>query len=197
MAASAGGIQALSRVLGELPVDFPAPIEIVQHRTPDHRSRLASVLARASRLPVVDAREGEELEPGRVYVARADRHLTLAADKKLRYVDGRGIRFVLSSANPLLESVASTIGPHAIAVILTGGGMDATDGVQAIRASGGIVIAQNRETSQVFGMPRAAIATGAVDYVLPLSKIAPALVRLVTRDPKTPPPGVQRFQPTP
>jgi two-component system chemotaxis response regulator CheB len=87
---------------------------------------------------------------------------------------------VLSSANPLLESVAPIFSDHVIAVVLTGSGLDATDGVQAVKACGGIVIAQDEATSLHFGMPGSAIRTGVVDRVLPLSSIAPALVELVS-----------------
>jgi two-component system chemotaxis response regulator CheB len=92
---------------------------------------------------------------------------------------GRRIRHVHSSANPLFESAAGVLGSRVIAVVLTGGGSDATDGVQAIKLRGGMVIAQDQATSQTFGMPGSAIATGAVDYILPLDQIAPALRAMV------------------
>lgn len=87
---------------------------------------------------------------------------------------------MLSSANPLFASAANTFGDAAIGLVLTGTDSDATDGVQAIKERGGLVIAQDRRTSEYFDMPRSAIATGAVDLVLPLDEIAPALVRVAT-----------------
>ena len=95
------------------------------------------------------------------------------------YVDGRRIRHLLCSANPLFDSSAAILGSQAIAVVLTGSGMDATDGVQSIKAHGGTVIAQDEATSEHFGMPSAAIRTGAVDHVLPIGDIVPTLMRLV------------------
>ena len=179
MAASAGGIEALGTVLASLPKDFPAAFLIVQHRAPTRRSLLETILARRSRMPVVSATEGGPIEPGVVYLARPDLHLTVSAEKRFLYRDGTRIRFVRSSANPLLESAASAFDGRLIAVVLTGGGSDATDGVQAVKTRGGIVIAQDPATSECSGMPWAAVQTGAVDYVLPVEAIGPAIDSIV------------------
>ncbi len=178
IAASAGGLQAISTILEALPPDFPAPIVIVLHRSPGYELLLPSIFKRRTVLPVIAAAAGETVVPGNVYVANADRHLMLDREGRFTYVDGRRIRHVFSSANPLFASAADVCGPGAIGVVLTGTGQDGTDGVQAISERGGAVIAQNRATSRCFGMPDSAIGTGAVDYVLPLEGIAPALVRL-------------------
>ena len=106
--------------------------------------------------------------------------MVVKPERTLALRDGHKIRFLLSSANPLFESAAAVLGPRVIAVVLTGSGSDASDGVRAVKAAGGAVIAQDQATSQHFSMPREAIRTGAVDYVLPLDRIAPALVSLVT-----------------
>ena len=180
MAASAGGIEAVTTILNALPSEFPAAIVVVQHRSPANTSLLRTILARRTTLPVRDAEAGAPLERGQVYIARSDQHLTLNDEGRFAYVDGRRIRYVLSSANPLFISVAEKFGPSTIGVVLSGSGSDATDGVQSIKARGGIVIAQDERTSKHFGMPGAAIATGAVDYVLPVDEIAPALVRLAS-----------------
>jgi len=90
------------------------------------------------------------------------------------------IRHVLSSANPLFTSAAGVYGDGVIAVVLTGGDSDATDGVQSVSEAGGIVIAQDEATPQNFSMPRSAIKTGSVDYVLPLDEIAPKLLDLLS-----------------
>ena len=179
IAASAGGIQAVGAILRSLPKDLPAAIVVVQHRAPERDRILHRILGRASRLPVLDAAEGNEIQPGAVYVARADSHLTVAANRTFQYQDGRKIRFVHSSANPLFESAARVFDGHVIAVVLTGGGHDATDGVQGVKAHGGLVIAQNQATSEHWSMPRSAIRSGAVDYVLPLEAIGPALNDIV------------------
>jgi two-component system chemotaxis response regulator CheB len=180
MAASTGGIRALSQIFRGLPEDFPAPIVVVLHRPAKHGSLLVRVLQRETRLNVQEARPGEPLQAGTIYVARSDLHLTVTSAGTFSYVDGERIKHVLSSANPLFMSSAAAFGERVIAVVLTGFGSDGADGVQSVKAHGGIVIAQDEQTSQAFGMPGAAIQTGAVDYVLPLEDIAPTLVRLVS-----------------
>jgi two-component system, chemotaxis family, protein-glutamate methylesterase/glutaminase len=179
IAASAGGVQALSTILHGLPKSFSAPIVIALHRPPGYESLLPSILKRQTALPVVEANAGEALKPGTVYIAKADQHLTVDHAGRFAYMNGHRIRHVLSSANPLFISAADVFGGGAIGVVLTGTDSDGTDGVQAISGEGGVVIAQNRATSEFFDMPRSAIHTGVVDYVLPLDEIAPALVRVV------------------
>jgi len=176
--ASMGGIEALSTILRDLPVDFPVPIVVVQHRPPRTDSWLVPILQRCTKMPVVEASEGDLLKAGVVYVARADQHATLTDAGRVAYHNGRRVHFLLSSATPLFESAAVIYGVGAIGVVLTGYGRNGTDGVQAIQRHGGIVIAQDKATSKQFGMPGSAIATGAVEYVLPLEDIAPALVRV-------------------
>jgi len=179
IAASAGGLRALRTILAGLPKSFPAALVIVQHRSMG--SMLTSLLEKKSALPVSNAVEGQTVEAGHVYVNRPDRHLTINAEHRFEYHGGQKIRHVLSSANPLFESSADVFGPGTIGVVLTGSDHDGTDGVQAIKSGGGIVIAQDEATSEHFHMPASAISTGSVDYVLPLDDIAPALVRLVQR----------------
>jgi two-component system chemotaxis response regulator CheB len=181
LAASAGGINALGEILSALPDDFPIPVAIVQHRSAKLPSLLARVLGRRTKLGVKTAIEGERLHPGTVYLAPPDKHLVIRPDQTLMLSDGHKIRYVLSSANPLFTSAAEAFHGRVIAVVLTGGDADGTDGVQSVKAAGGVVIAQNQATSEHFAMPKSAIATGCVDYVLPLEYIAPTLLRLVKR----------------
>jgi two-component system chemotaxis response regulator CheB len=180
IAASAGGVEAISTLLAALPADFPIPIAIVQHRTTQPPNLQAKVLGRHSRLAVKIAEQDELMRAGTVYLAPPDLHLTVRADRSVNLGDGHRIRHVLSSANPLFSSAAETLGGRVIAVVLTGGDRDATDGVQSVRACGGVVLAQDEATSAHFAMPRSAIETGCVDIVLPLADIAPTLVELVT-----------------
>jgi two-component system chemotaxis response regulator CheB len=179
MAASAGGIKALRTILGDLPADFPAAIVIVQHRPPNRDGYLDDVLRSRARLPVTVAAQGEAIRPGRIYLARPDSHVTITPERSLVYRDGTMIRFVQSSANPLFETAGTAFDGHVVAVVLSGFGRDATDGVQGVKANGGTVIAQDQATSEHWGMPSSAIATGAVDYVLPVEAIAPTLDSLV------------------
>lgn len=179
IAASAGGIQALQTLLSQLPSDLPAAVVIVQHRTPTVRSLLTAILAKRTRMEVRDARDGDRVAPGIIYIARPDLHLTIGPGQRFMHVDGARVRGLLSSANPLLDSVAGSFKDRAIAVVLTGSGMDATDGVQAVKAHGGIVIAQDPATAEHRSMPASAINTGAVDFVLPLEAIPLKLAAIV------------------
>jgi two-component system chemotaxis response regulator CheB len=178
IAASAGGVRALIAVLSALPSDFPAPVVIVQHRSLASPSALLDILSRHTPLAVVEAKNGERLAASTIYVARPDHHLTVTPGGEFAYVDGRPIRYVLSSANPLFASSAEVFGADVVAVVLSGAGRDGTDGVRAIKAHGGTVIAQDEATSEFFGMPGSAIESGAVDLVLPIDAIGPELVRL-------------------
>lgn len=178
IAASAGGVVAIGDVLSSLPADFPVPIAVVLHRSTRTPGILPKILARRTCLRVKAAEQSEALRPGTVYVAPADRHLKVHGDT-FTFTDGQRIRYVLSSANPLFESAAEALGGRVIAVVLTGGDRDATDGVQAVRSHGGIVLAQDEATAAHFAMPRSAIETGCVDRVLPLEAIGPELVNLV------------------
>jgi two-component system chemotaxis response regulator CheB len=179
LAASADGIKAISTILGGLPADLPAAVVVIQHRSPTRTDHLQKILAKRSCMPVVSAEDRQAIEPGTVYVARPQLHLTVAPDETFAYTNGRRIQFLQSSANPLLESAASVLGGRLVAVVLTGTGSDGTDGVQSVKAHGGMVIAQDPATLKYGDMPRAAVRSGAVDRVLPLEAIAPALVEIV------------------
>lgn len=178
MASSAGGVNALSEVLSELPPGF-VPVVVVQHLDPHHRSLMAEILGRRTALRVCQAKEGDILAHGTVYVAPPDRHLLVNSDGSLSLTQTELVHFVRPSADLLFESVAASYRERAIAVVLTGSGSDGRMGVQAVKKMGGIVIAQDRASSEFFGMPGAAIASGFVDMVLALDRIAPVLVTLV------------------
>src|SRR5215468_12129571 len=181
LAASAGGIQALSRVLGSLPGNFPAAVVVVQHLDPRHRSLIAGILGRRTSLKVKEAEEGDRLMPGVVYTAPPDRHLLVNSDGTLSLTQTELVHFVRPSADLLFESVAASYRDRAIAVVLTGTGSDGVMGVQAIKKMGGTVIAQDKASAEFFGMPSAAIQAGSVDFTLPLSEIPEALITLVMK----------------
>ncbi len=182
LAASAGGLTALTKVLSALPGEFPASIVVVQHLDPRHRSLLADILGRRTPLAVRQAEDGQELKPGVVSIAPPDRHLLVNPDGTLSLSQSELVHFLRPSGDLLFESVAASFKERAIAVVLTGTGTDGHMGVQAIKKMGGTVIAQDEKTSEFFGMPGAAIQTGSVDFVLPLYEIAPALVTLVMKE---------------
>jgi len=179
VASSAGGVQALGTLLASLPHDLPAAVVVVQHRPSGGVSYLQEILMRQAHMPVVTASSGDHVSPGVVYLARPDRHLTVRPDRHFEYTDGKRIKFVSSSANPLLETAARAFEGRVIAVVLTGRGSDATDGVQTVKAYGGVVIAQEPASSEHSHMPESAVKTGAVDYVLPLAAIGPAINAIV------------------
>jgi two-component system chemotaxis response regulator CheB len=183
LAASAGGIPAIGTILAALPASFPTPVAVLQHRSVSMPSMLPKLLARRAMLSVKEAEAGERFVPGTVYIAPPSAHLVVRPDRRFQLDDGRRINFLRSAADPLIQSAAQSLDGRVIAVILTGGGSNGTGGVRDVKARGGIVIAQDPATALHPGMPRAAIATGAVDYVLPLEEIGPMLVRLTTVEP--------------
>jgi two-component system chemotaxis response regulator CheB len=179
IAASAGGLAAVTHVLARLPATFGAIVVYVQHLDPRHRSLMPEIMGRRSKLPVMQAGDGMELQPGHVYLAPPDRHLLVNSDATVSLTQSELVNFVRPSADLLFESVAAAYGQRAIAVVLTGTGKDGSMGVTAIKQRGGTVIAQDEASSEFFGMPSAAIRTGAVDFVLSLEEMPPALQLLV------------------
>jgi two-component system, chemotaxis family, protein-glutamate methylesterase/glutaminase len=179
IAASAGGVIALLQIVSELPADFPATIVVVRHLDPPHASLMPQIFGRRSSLPVNVAVEGIVVERGHVYLAPPDRHMRINRAGAVSLTETELVNFVRPSADVLFESVAAAYGERAIAVVLTGTGKDGSMGVTAIKKRGGTVIVQDETTSAFFSMPSAAIRTGAVDLVLSLDEIAPALVTLV------------------
>lgn len=184
--ASLGGIAALRRLLSSLPADFPAAVLVVQHVERGRASHVAELLAEVSALPVREAHGGEPICEGVVYVAPSNRHLLASAEGTLVLSDGPLEHWSRPSGDPLFRSVAEHYGPRAVAVVLTGrdadgSGHDAagSGGVGDVRAAGGTVLAQDPATAVAGSMPRASIRTGAVDRVLPLDEIGPALVSMV------------------
>jgi len=181
MAASAGGLKALSVILGDLPADFPAAIAIVMHLAPGHKSLLAEILNSRTDLEVKQAHAGDKLCLSRVFVAPPNHHLFVTKGGRLRLSNSASekVHFARPSAEPLFASVADVYKENAIAVVLTGGDGDGSFGVQIIKENGGKVIAQDRPTSQDFSMPETSIQTGDVDFILPLNEIASKLIELV------------------
>ncbi|MBD2463483.1 chemotaxis protein CheB [Oscillatoria sp. FACHB-1407] len=179
LAASMGGIPTLRTILSALPADFPAAILVVQHLSPNS-SHLPEVLGYRTALKVKPAATGDVLRPGTVYVAVPARHLLVQPNGTLLLSDDPKMNFIRPAADKLLMSMATTYKSRAIAVVLTGNGSDGALGVLAVKKYGGVAIAQDEATSEFFGMPGAAIATGQIDWVLPVEAIASKLLHLVT-----------------
>lgn len=180
IAASTGGLQAISEILSALPTDFPAAITIVKHLYPNYPSYLDQILSSRTALRVKQAHSGEILRPSTVYTAVPNQHLIVNPNGTLFLSDGAKVNFVRPSANVLFQSVATSYKTRAIAVVLTGKDTDGVLGVLAIKKHGGIVIAQAQNGCECFDMPKAAIDTGKVDFVLPVQAIASTLVNLVS-----------------
>ncbi len=177
LGASAGGLNALRQVLSGLPINFPSSIVVVQHLAPGHKSWMAPLLGRSSRLKVKQAEHGEILMPGVVYTAPPDEHL-LVGPGKVQLAHSQLVHFSRPSIDLLFESVAGTYGSRSIGVVLSGSGRDGAAGARTIKEAGGITIAQLPETAEFRHMPEAAIETGCIDFILPLGEIAEKLAGL-------------------
>ena len=175
---SAGGLHALSIVLGSLPDPFPIPIVFVLHLSPDHESFLTRVLSRTTGRTIRWATEGAALVPGAIYAAPPDHHVVLARHG-IELTSTPRLRFSRPAIDRLFTSAAEAFGSRALAVLLTGNGSDGTAGSVAVHRAGGYVIVQDEESAEFFGMPGEAIASGAATRVLPLAEIGAALTRLV------------------
>jgi two-component system chemotaxis response regulator CheB len=175
--ASTGGPPALADILAALPPDFSLPLVVVQHLSPGFAPNLVSWLDGVSPFATRLAADGIRLEPGAVYVAPDGAHLLIDGGDRLRLDSLTGaLDEHRPSGSRLLSSAARCWGRKAIGVVLTGMGTDGCVGLLDIRQAGGTTIAQNRETSIVYGMPRVALEIGAAQQVLPASEIADALV---------------------
>jgi len=181
LAASAGGLNALTRVLSALPADFAAPVLVVQHLDPHHRSFMAEILRRGVSMPVGQACAGDRIEPGKIFIAPPDRHLLVSADGALVLSEAPREQFVRPSADLLFSSLAEVYGAGVIAVVLTGTGRDGAKGVTAVHERGGTVIVQDHASSAHAGMPDAAVNTGKADFVLTLEAIAEVLISLTAQ----------------
>jgi two-component system chemotaxis response regulator CheB len=173
--ASTGGPPALQQIIPILPKDLDRALLVVQHMPLGFTRSLAERLAARSRLPVKEAEEGEMVQPGRVLIAPAGRHLKVRRR-------GSVVRVVLDdepqealhrpSVDVLMASVAKAYGARATGLLLTGMGADGVEGLRAIRAAGGVTLVESEETCVIFGMPKAALEAGVVDRVLPLHRLA-------------------------
>jgi len=182
--ASTGGPRALQRVLRKLPADFPVPVLVIQHIASGFTQGLCDWLAEEIRLRIAVAREGEGLVAGRVYVAPESRHLL--PDRHAVHLSEVPRTSPVPSVDVTMHAAARTFGRRAIGVLLTGMGSDGAQGLLSIRRAGGVTIAQDQDTSTIFGMPRTAIEVGAAQQVLPLEEIASAIEEAVEAEVEAP-----------
>ncbi|WP_294638028.1 chemotaxis response regulator protein-glutamate methylesterase [uncultured Aquabacterium sp.] len=176
--ASTGGTEATKEVLTSLPADFPA-VMITQHMPPGFTRSYAARLDGLCRIRVKEATDGERVLPGHAYIAPGGFHLSVersGANYIARVQDGEPVNRHKPSVEVLFKSAARVAGPNAIGVMLTGMGADGAKAMREMRDAGAYCVAQDEASCVVFGMPREAIAAGAVQDVMPLLKIGPHLV---------------------
>lgn len=176
--ASAGGLEALQQLLGQMPPDPGAAIVVVSHLDPHHPSMLPELLGRATSLPVEQAADGVRVQPDRVYVIAPNMALTIK----------HGVLSAASLVPPghamidlFFSSLAEDLGPAAVCIVLSGTGSDGTRGVQAIKEHGGMTMAQSADSAAYDSMPRSAIALGMVDFELPPEAMPARIVDYLAR----------------
>jgi two-component system chemotaxis response regulator CheB len=176
--ASAGGIEALSKLLHELPADLPATILVTLHRSPDYKNHLQSVLTRAGHRPVIFAKDGEKLQTRKCYLGRPSQHLTVGPGLVAHLVhDGfyRGHNIDL-----LFNSLARNAGSRTVGVVLSGMMKDGAQGLRAVKEAGGKALVQSPSEAGYEEMPRSAINfDGPLDMVAPVHDLAQEISRLV------------------
>lgn len=180
---STGGPQALSSFFSGLKAPLDVPILVTQHMPPMFTKLLADHIARLTGVPISEAVEGEAVENGHVYLAPGNYHMTVAAEGKkkvIRLNQDPPENFCRPAVDVMLRSVVKAYDRPALTVILTGMGADGLKGGEAVVESGGVVIAQDRDTSVVWGMPGAVATAGLCTAVLPLEEVAPAVGRIAS-----------------
>ena len=180
--ASAGGLEAVTELLTALPSKTGLAFVLVQHLAPHHPSMLVELLARHTAMPVEEALDGTAIEPDHLYVIPPNTNLGMLHGV-LQVLPGAATHGALTTVDHFLRSLALDQGPQAIGVILSGSASDGTLGMQAIKAQGGITLAQEETSAEHSGMPHSVIAAGAADIVLPPAGIARELVRIASTPP--------------
>lgn len=178
--ASTGGPVALEYILSHLPANFPVPILVAQHMPKGFTSSFANQLNKISPLSIREAHQHEKMLAGYVYVAPGGANMVVRSQNNVHYIALTATRpnQPTPSIDHLFDSVAHEYGAGVVGIILTGMGRDGARGLRSIRRRGGFTIAQDKETSVVFGMPKAAIELGGVENILPLAHI-PAVTKKI------------------
>ena len=192
LAASTGGPATIMRIAPGFTRDFPAAVFLVQHMPASFTTQYAVQLAEFTNIRVKEAEHGESVQPGTIYICPGGQHLRVTQTGRIQLdaTSGR-VEGYLPNIDVTLESVAAFAGPMSIGVILTGMGADGARGARQIKAAGGVVFAQDEATSVIFGMPAEAIKTGAVEQVLGIDDVYPAIEKRVLNLSKMSPAGVR------
>ena len=175
---STGGPLTLKALFRELP-PLNAAFLVVLHITPQMDYRIAQGLAAAASMPVTLAEDGEHLKSGRIYLAPGGFHLKLDGNQKVVLYEGPRVNYVQPAVDVAMLSLTRPLKGKLIGIVLTGMGRDGAEGIRHIHNIGGITMAQDEHSSTIYGMPKAAALTGAVDYILPPKKIATKLLELL------------------
>lgn len=182
IAASTGGPKIITSIFKKLPRDFPAPIVVVQHMPRTFTKAFAGRLNEHSSITVAEGKDGSFLKKGKAFIAPGDFHLEFGSNRRISLNKKPALHGVRPSADITMNSAAENFDGNLIGVILSGMGKDGSIGVRNISKRGGYIIAQDKDTSVVYGMPKSAIESGCVDLVLPYNKIADKLMALVKKD---------------
>jgi two-component system chemotaxis response regulator CheB len=177
--ASTGGPQAIAEILAKLPRDLGVPILVVQHISPGFTAGFVEWLGQGTPLAVKLAEAGESSQPGRVYVAPDGAQMGITGNGRIRLMEEAGEDGFRPSASYLFQSVAVAYGRSAIGILLTGMGRDGAAGLLKLREAGGVTVAQDEDTSVIFGMPGEAVRLGAAEYVLSPEQISGMIRSLV------------------
>ncbi len=181
--ASTGGPKSLQEVIPKIPGDIPAAFLVVQHMPAGFTKSLAERLDSLSELTVKEAEDGEIIRAGYVYIAPGNYHMLVAKDDgklKIKLSDEPPIKGHRPSIDAMLNSLSDTGIEDVIAIIMTGMGTDGSEGIVNIkRKNNGFIIAQDEESCVIYGMPKAALETGVVDFVVPLNEIAGQITKIV------------------
>lgn len=179
LGASTGGPRAIETVLTGLPDNLGVPVLVVQHMPRGFTKSFAERLDRLCNLKVMEVKDGVKIENNVVYIAQGGSHMIVDKNKRLKLTDDPPIWGVRPAVDKLMISGVSVYGKRTISVILTGMGKDGAKGIEETKKSGGKTIAQDKDTSVIYGMPKAAYETGKVDFVMPLDKISNKIISLV------------------
>ena len=182
---STGGPAALGAILPMFPAGFPLPVLIVQHMPPLFTRLLAERLNATCQLPAVEASSNELVQAGKIFVAPGDFHMKVkceGAAVKIALDQGPQLNSCRPAVDALFASAAEVYGGAVIAAVLTGMGQDGMHGAQLLKAQGAKIIAQDEASSVVWGMPGAVVHAGLADWVLPLDRVAPEIVRLAGQE---------------
>ena len=176
--ASAGGLEALEAFFFHMPSDAGMTFVVIQHLSPKHKSIMGSLLAKCTRMEVLELKDGMKIQPNRVYLNPPDKNVIIINNtlQLMAPVKRDGINLPIDC---FFRSMAEDRGEKAICIILSGTATDGTLGLEAVKGEGGMAMVQDPDSAKYDGMPRSAVATGVVDFILPVEKLPEQLVKYV------------------